>query len=98
MIVWLLVFFFNESATTEIYTYGHTLSLHDALPIAAAHHAGRRAQRSGLDEHRRGPALFHLDEEYGRRDGGHRLSEPADLARMTAAVAAVSDEIGRAHV
>src|SRR3546814_14361003 len=26
-------FFFNVSATTEIYTYGHTLSLHDALPI-----------------------------------------------------------------
>src|SRR3546814_20332782 len=26
-------FFFNETATTEIYTYGHTLSLHDALPI-----------------------------------------------------------------
>src|SRR3546814_20378323 len=27
------VFFFNDPATTEIYTYGHTLSLHDALPI-----------------------------------------------------------------
>src|SRR3546814_7184961 len=27
------VFFFNETATTDIYTYGHTLSLHDALPI-----------------------------------------------------------------
>src|SRR3546814_7050306 len=26
-------FFFNDKATTEIYTYGHTLSLHDALPI-----------------------------------------------------------------
>src|SRR3546814_17301475 len=28
-----LFFFFNDTATTEIYTYGHTLSLHDALPI-----------------------------------------------------------------
>src|SRR3546814_9783824 len=27
------VFFFNVTATTEIYTYGHTLSLHDAPPI-----------------------------------------------------------------
>src|SRR3546814_18421717 len=27
-------FFFNYTATTEIYTYGHTLSLHDALPIS----------------------------------------------------------------
>src|SRR3546814_10380215 len=25
--------FFNDTATTEIYTYGHTLSLHYALPI-----------------------------------------------------------------
>src|SRR3546814_8448027 len=29
------VFLFNETATPEIYTYGHTLSLHDALPISA---------------------------------------------------------------
>src|SRR3546814_11531466 len=26
-------FFFNDTAPTEIYTYAHTLSLHDALPI-----------------------------------------------------------------
>src|SRR3546814_8322887 len=26
-------FFVNDTATTEIYTYLHTLSLHDALPI-----------------------------------------------------------------
>src|SRR3546814_6541142 len=26
-------FFLNDTATTEIYTYLHTLSLHDALPI-----------------------------------------------------------------
>src|SRR3546814_15789840 len=28
-----MCFFFNDTATTEIYTYSHTLSLHDALPI-----------------------------------------------------------------
>src|SRR3546814_18772792 len=28
-----LVFFFNDTATTEIYTYRHTLSLRDSLPI-----------------------------------------------------------------
>src|SRR3546814_366661 len=27
-------FFVNDPATTEIYTYGHTLSLHDALPFS----------------------------------------------------------------
>src|SRR3546814_13284154 len=28
-----LYFFFNDPATTDIYTYSHTLSLHDARPI-----------------------------------------------------------------
>src|SRR3546814_20937926 len=31
----LFVFFFNDTATTEIYTYLHTLSRHDALPICS---------------------------------------------------------------
>src|SRR3546814_14093459 len=30
-----VVFFVTDAATTEIYTYLHTLSLHDALPIYA---------------------------------------------------------------
>src|SRR3546814_20648260 len=30
------VFVFNDTATTEIYTYCRALSLHDALPICAA--------------------------------------------------------------
>src|SRR3546814_13611431 len=30
-----MFFFFNDTATTESYTYCHTLSLHDALPICA---------------------------------------------------------------
>src|SRR3546814_15155547 len=36
-------FVFNETATTEIYTYGHTLSLHDSLPISV------RAMVGGTD-------------------------------------------------
>src|SRR3546814_4409353 len=31
--VMFVFFFFNATATPEIYTYGHPLSLHDALPI-----------------------------------------------------------------
>src|SRR3546814_17334094 len=34
MIICYYCFFFNDTATTEIYTYVHTLSLHDALPIS----------------------------------------------------------------
>src|SRR3546814_11348173 len=30
-----LFFFFKYTATPDIYTYGHTLSLHDALPICS---------------------------------------------------------------
>src|SRR3712207_7695590 len=36
-----ILFFFNDTATTEIYT----LSLHDALPIYADSRAGARARR-----------------------------------------------------
>src|SRR5213080_5470100 len=36
----LVLFFFNAKATTEIYTPLYTLSLHDALPISTASHRG----------------------------------------------------------
>src|SRR2546427_13242128 len=52
-------FFFNDTATTEIYT----LSLHDALPISG-----------GLDE-RRGPALPHPDERRRARRSAPRSEE-----------------------
>src|SRR3546814_14235862 len=39
-------FFSNDTATTEIYTYGHTLSLHDALPICE--NSGTGARRVAL--------------------------------------------------
>src|SRR5881392_1655770 len=38
-------FFFNETATTEIYTTHNTLSLHDALPISLFH----RSLDQGVD-------------------------------------------------
>src|SRR5216110_1203477 len=47
-------FFFNETATTEIYTSSHTLSLHDALPISPinammlALSCPRRGAKTGL--------------------------------------------------
>src|SRR3712207_7227238 len=46
-----VVFFFNDTATTEIYT----LSLHDALPISAARADPRRLRphRPPADLHRR---------------------------------------------
>src|SRR3546814_410102 len=38
-------FFFNDTATTETYTYGHTLSRHDALPICWRRIRARRQTR-----------------------------------------------------
>src|SRR2546430_5541590 len=46
----LLYFFFNDTATTEIYT----LSLHDALPICL-HGRGVRGVRGHAGAHRREP-------------------------------------------
>src|SRR5881398_1233286 len=40
------VFFFNETATTEIYTLSDTLSLHDALPICSSSAAANPEPRS----------------------------------------------------
>src|SRR3546814_13805074 len=34
MLLYYFLFLFDDAATTEIYTYRHTLSLHDALPIS----------------------------------------------------------------
>src|ERR1017187_10942502 len=47
--MYLLVFFFNDTATTEIYT----LSLHDALPISKKHSAQVSADHlvPGIDRH-----------------------------------------------
>src|SRR3546814_11180767 len=47
---------FNNTRTTEIYTYGHTLSLHDALPIWPARLRPRARQplaAEGLRSHHR---------------------------------------------
>src|SRR5213076_3642826 len=40
-IMFCCVFFFKDTATTEIYTVGNTLSLHDALPIYESRHPRR---------------------------------------------------------
>src|SRR3546814_6991768 len=77
-----ICFFFNDTATTEIYTYLHTLSLHDALPISAVvlardlHHpeaAEVRRGELGIEELEAAPA-----------QAQHELGE-GDLAGIGAA-------------
>src|SRR3546814_18899811 len=48
-----IVFFFKVTGTTEIYTYSHTLSLHDALPILkCGGEPRRRTERVEQFQHR----------------------------------------------
>src|SRR3546814_3238374 len=73
--VYLYCFFFNDTATTEIYTYVHTLSLHDALPIwrkaaparcrrACPRGRARRAVRAATRVPRPAPAAAPRSEEH----------------------------------
>src|SRR3546814_12916822 len=41
----MMFFFFNDPATSEGYTYGHPLSLRDALPICSSRGRWRRGPR-----------------------------------------------------
>src|SRR3546814_13467572 len=59
-----LIFLFNDTATTWIYTYLHTLSLHDALPI----YGGEWRDRPGGDRPR--PPGFRLGGQPEPRDRG----------------------------
>src|SRR5256885_12955282 len=62
-------FFFNDTATTEIYT----LSLHDALPISG----GRRPDAPG-DDRRRDQRLRAGCRRGGARGGPHRPGRKPD--------------------
>src|SRR2546430_7257747 len=62
-----LFFFFNDTATTEIYT----LSLHDALPICARHARLHRPRRADAD----GGAVDFRDWRRRRRRSEEHTSE-----------------------
>src|SRR2546427_8779708 len=59
-------FFFNDTATTEIYT----LSLHDALPIS---HGSRSLHHR---QHRRPSSIPHIQERQSRRDSRSSRPQP----------------------
>ena len=62
-----MLFRSNDTATTEIYTQAYTLSLHDALPIAAGRGARARIPRPG-----RAGRRWHGHVGRGRRAGAGR--------------------------
>src|SRR3712207_7344901 len=75
-----MTFFFNDTATTEIYT----LSLHDALPIYqlqdAAHVVGRSLAQflQLLVDHHRADAVVHVDLQQERSVHRERNDVAAD--------------------
>src|SRR3712207_8487627 len=77
------IFFFNDTATTEIYT----LSLHDALPICrgVALPADRRGRgvRQGGRHPGRGPRPLRLVGDDAGADGGARRCGPRARERRT---------------
>src|SRR3712207_6869250 len=66
-----LFFFFNDTATTEIYT----LSLHDALPI----YRSGEEQRQRLDRTRQGRRLEPVAEGFDHPPAPPRLAQGGDL-------------------
>src|SRR3546814_7658663 len=68
-------FFFNDPATTEFYTYGHTLSRHVALPICDGRQRLHHRYRDGESGAGRRLACG------GRRGRRHRDRRPAGRAR-----------------
>src|SRR5438128_9078956 len=64
--VFVFFFFFNDTATTEIYT----LSLHDALPLSSAARALLHALRSALTE-AGGPPRRRRDRKSTRLNSSH---------------------------
>src|SRR3546814_20139132 len=106
-----MFFFFNETATTEIYPDGHTLALHDALPIYDAQIPALdyafQTLPAGVEMYSlRGPLFFGAARSL--RDALEAMPTPPRvfILRMrnvpmidSSGVAALSDfKIGRAHV
>src|SRR3546814_18975363 len=78
------IFFFNDTATTEIYTYGHTLSLHDALPISRTGHRPCRRPRTGLHAAGHHAGMRRQSHLGARRAGGARARDWPERGRACA--------------
>src|SRR5213075_645310 len=90
--LFLIFFFFNDTATTEIYTTRHTLSLHDALPISyAVQHPGgnhgflsRSRSASSLRRRRSSSSLRFLSETSWVRSSSGEPSNTFSTRRRNA--------------
>src|SRR3546814_7240504 len=84
-----VLFFFNDTGITEIYTYGHTLALHDALPILS-----RQESAAGSGGRRTGPAAAVDLLVLGSGAGGLTAALTAALSGLSALVLEHAPVIG----
>src|SRR3546814_19237409 len=101
-----IFFFFNDTASTEIYTYLHSLSLHDALPIyfylspTRSAKAAKRFLGKALrgPKHWEKPATLNTDTAPSYGAAITELKREGKLDRETAhrPVKYLNNEIGRA--
>src|SRR3546814_9749560 len=105
----MLFFFFNDTATTEIYTYLHTLSLptlfrpqHDLLWNTRRRRTGPcMARRGAASEQGKRPRRPDRLRRKGCQPWPHGLAKARDhrhQRRRAAGTAGRAKEIGRAHV
>src|SRR3546814_20869270 len=78
----MVVFVFHDAATTDIYTYLHTLSLHDALPICRRWR--RRSARYGRGQSTwKSPWLLSASRVTPLRDTAINICCPANSTTAT---------------
>src|SRR3546814_16593680 len=98
-----MVFFCNVTVTTEIYTYGHTLSLHDALPIFATDLMSRNKKQLFRDLAERFAPIAGCNAEtivevLAERERLGSTGFGGGVAIPHGKLEALYSEIGRAHV
>src|SRR3546814_20273875 len=86
----------NVTATTEIYTHGHTLPLHDARPICLQAQ-GQDRRRNGRDDRAAAAAPEDRDGPRDLRPGASR-AHPAPGLRPLEGAKLIVGENGRAQV
>src|SRR3546814_18403060 len=76
-----MIFLSKYTATTEVYPYGHTCSLHDALPIAVPRRLDRGDDRLERRAGSGDPRLWHEAHGNGGRRRTDRRADRHELCR-----------------
>src|SRR3546814_1662538 len=110
MALYRICFFFNDPATTAIYTYGHTLSLHSALPFYDAQQAAlafnpqavlRRSGRDSMmidEKARQHEHARHPEDDEDQMRSEEHTSELQSLMRNSYAVSCLKKKTNNTNI